>query len=348
MHAPIRSLLVSLVALAPLAGCTVDLGECDPTEAYALVYFRDPSDRANPRNGVPLYAGQASMQQSCGDGAFCHSPSALGSERYGAPFGMNFDVSLACTTGECSDAELARLADDRHRVYSRRHAIYEVVSRGRMPPGARGASVVASAGEYVYIDADELLRCGSACSVQDGLTVKRQVMPTLATPEGRDILRNWLSCGSPLVEATEDPTSTPPSLPCGDVRGSVGECVVRVSSDIQPPDPSWPSIYASIVEPLCGRACHGPGPLDLRSDSMLDLSSQDTAYTALVGEAAKGSGCAGLGTLVIPGDSAGSLLIDKLGPEPPCGDPMPPTTVLLPDGVVAAIAEWIDAGAPPN
>jgi len=330
------------------AGCSPDLGECDPNAALTQVYFRDATNRANPRNGIPLYAGQALMQQSCGDGAFCHSPGAAGGERFGAPAGLDYDVSLACTEGRCADEDIGRLVDNQHRVYRQRHAIYEVVTEGRMPPGARGRSVVAQAGEYVLIDPEELLGCGSLCSVQDGLTVVREVMPAIGTPEGRRILRNWLSCGAPVVEATEEPTTTPPGLPCSNTLGTAGECIVRVAADITAPDPDWPSIYQGIIGPLCGQACHGPGDLDLRADSLLDLSDETTAYMALVGQPAQGSSCDGMGTRVVAGDSAASLLIDKLGADPACGDPMPPSTVLLPDEVIGAIAAWIDAGASPD
>jgi len=345
MRANVSTSLLALTLGLTTAGCEPDLGECDPTLALTTVYFRDAENRSNPRNGVPLYAGQALMQQSCGDGAFCHSQGASGSERYGAPAGLDLDVSLACTDGKCEDADIARLVESQHRIYDQRFALYETVVNGRMPPGRRGRSVVEQAGEYVYVDPDELLACGSLCSVQDGLTVVREVVPGVGTSEGRRILRNWLSCGAPVVEATEDPTTTPPGLPCSNTMGTAGECVVRIASDITAPDPDWASIYEGIIGPLCGQACHGPGELDLRSDSMLDLSDASTAYMALVGQPAQGSSCDGMGTRVVAGDSASSLLIEKLRPDPSCGDPMPPSTVLLPEDVIDAIAQWIDDGA---
>lgn len=51
--------------------------------------------------------------------------------------------------------------------------------------------------------------------------------------------------------------------------------------------------------------------------------------------------------LVVAGDSAGSYLIEKLGPSPSAGFAMPTGTNGLDPADLAVVASWIDAGANP-
>src|SRR5690349_6397429 len=88
---------ISSVFVAP--GCDPSLGECEITTARMVVY---------DTCGTPGYAGQALMRQSCGFGNYCHAENATGSNRYGAPAGLNWDVNLV--GAETTDADLlARL-----------------------------------------------------------------------------------------------------------------------------------------------------------------------------------------------------------------------------------------------
>ena len=55
------------------------------------------------------------------------------------------------------------------------------------------------------------------------------------------------------------------------------------------------------------------------------------------------------GPVIIPGDSENSILIQKLGDEPPFGDQMPQMgPPYLDPATIALIAAWIDEGALPE
>jgi len=79
----------------------------------------------------------------------------------------------------------------------------------------------------------------------------------------------------------------------------------------------------------------------------LDLSS-GVAWGALVNHPAPAAESCG-GTLVVPGDPAGSYLMQKLESDHPCsGSRMPQGDILpipLPDCVVALVRGWISGGA---
>ncbi len=94
--------------------------------------------------------------------------------------------------------------------------------------------------------------------------------------------------------------------------------------------------------------CHGAPP-DPVANGNLRIHYMDPmgAYMSLVNVTSTGTKC-GMGKkLVIPGDSANSLLIQKFSDTPPCGDKMPigkPLTAAQ----VKQIADWIDMGAMNN
>ncbi len=54
------------------------------------------------------------------------------------------------------------------------------------------------------------------------------------------------------------------------------------------------------------------------------------------------------GPAIVPGNSAGSLLIQKIGPTPPFGARMPFGGTPLPDSTIRMISAWIDQGALDN
>lgn len=153
--------------LLSLADCTSDLGACDEAEARRIVFTDDEA-------GSPAYAGQALIHQSCGEGAFCHSPDIPAADRYGAPAGLDFDLSLA------TDApSVERLRRGQLELYRHRELAMRTVERGTMPPSGVGREVVDAATRY-------------------------RNLPAIDTPEGRAILRNWLACGAPVVERTAE------------------------------------------------------------------------------------------------------------------------------------------------
>src|SRR5690606_26116603 len=125
--------------------------------------------------------------------------------RYGAPAGLSFDVSLACLDREeCpSDSEgVARLAEDQQRVFDYARAILSSVESGWMPPDGVGERLA----EEQF---GTLVDIGAKLTLEDG-----EPVPALGTPEGDEILRNWLACGAPVVESTGLPTGGRPGDLC--------------------------------------------------------------------------------------------------------------------------------------
>lgn len=315
-----------------LFGCRAELGECDE-RAVSKMVFLDTDSPADPRRGVPMYAGQALMVTSCGGDRFCHSSADIAPDlRYGVPDGLSFDPSLACYDPEgCSEEERARLEAEQERIFHMSREILRSVRRGTMPP--KGSPVASDRAERV-------VDIGTSMQLEAG-----EELPPIDSAEGKEILRNWLACGAPIVEFSALPAGGRPGDPCDRDPESVGECRRRVYEP-QPPEPRWESIYADVIQPLCGVSCHGPVPPNFIEESGLDLSDKDRAYAALIEEPAKGRDCAGMGTLIVPGNSNDSLFMDKLHPTPLCGDPMPSLGLTLDPSILEVLAEWIDRGAP--
>lgn len=295
--------IVALVVLAGATGCQTELGACDQASAERVVY---------DEMGVPAYEGQALMQTNCANTSYCHSSGIDAPDRFGAPGGLDFDVQLASTDDSLGSRD--RLERSLRRVRSYRHDIMGVIEDDRMPPGGE-ASTQALAGAPRWFDAD-----GNR-------------VPLFADSfEGLDVLRNWLSCGAPVVERTSPhPAGTEP---LGDV--------VEARIDIEP---TWTSLYENVVLPRCGRSCHAPGSEETEFN-MLDLSERGLAYANLVGVDGMGSFCSGMGTRVVAGDPDASLLYQKLSQEDPaCGSRMPQGGDPLPTPVLEAFRAWIQAGA---
>jgi hypothetical protein len=105
--------------------------------------------------------------------------------------------------------------------------------------------------------------------------------------------------------------------------------------------PTFTNVYA-IFTAKCGD-CHTPGD---GTKGRLDISTKEKAYQNLVGVKAAGRDCSGGGkSRVAPGNAKDSLLIDKLGPTPSCGDAMPEDGDPLSAAEITLITEWINAGA---
>jgi hypothetical protein len=107
---------------------------------------------------------------------------------------------------------------------------------------------------------------------------------------------------------------------------------------------TFTSVYAIIYSDCL--PCHSTG--GGKTNGKLDMSSKATAFRNLVGVAAAGTACAGKGTRVVAGNSAMSLLIQKLNPAPTCGKQMPSGMPALSSTPIALFAAWIDSGAPNN
>lgn len=77
------------------------------------------------------------------------------------------------------------------------------------------------------------------------------------------------------------------------------------------------------------------------------LVSAGQLHAELVGKAATGAECGPTGRiLVVPSDSANSLLYQKIAGMAPCGDnmPVPPSAPLSADKI-ELVRQWIDEGA---
>lgn len=105
------------------------------------------------------------------------------------------------------------------------------------------------------------------------------------------------------------------------------------------------ALYAEVFVAEGCVDCH-----DADAPGGLDMSSAEIAYQALIDAPAQGGKCAPVGTLrVAPGDSDGSLLVQKLEghdatSQPVCGKPMPQKEQLE-ASQIERVREWIDHGA---
>jgi len=298
------AILLALLAL----GCEPDLGACDEPAARAVVY--DP-------NGLPAYEGQALLIQSCGGGSFCHSEGIDAEQRRGAPVGLELDLRLAAVTPDVNEDALGRLARSQGNAFFERHGIWLQVQSGAMPP----AGFDVGTPEFQRIAAGE----------REG-----PPLPSIESDEGRDLLRNWLACGAPVVERT---------LPRADGNeNTVGDTEPTVETT--PVEPTWPAIYERIVRTSCAFSlCHD----DETAAGALDMSTADIAYEALLGPAA-GRLCTGFGgARVVAGEPDASLLMHKLvgntGDGPVCGKRMPSAGNYLSESRIDSVREWIAAGA---
>ncbi|MBW2718097.1 MAG: hypothetical protein JRD94_05935 [Deltaproteobacteria bacterium] len=89
--------------------------------------------------------------------------------------------------------------------------------------------------------------------------------------------------------------------------------------------------------------------LDLTGTNVMDTTDWATeSWSAVVDALAADPGmCAGQGTVVIPNDASGSIMVQKLRHQQTCGTEMPPGQILS-ESLVQVIEEWIGLGAPNN
>ncbi|MFT3922991.1 MAG: hypothetical protein QM778_10685 [Myxococcales bacterium] len=167
--AGLRKLFTVVMLALPVGlglGCGDDLGECDDKAANELVYSN---------TWHVATKGQALMNDSCGNGSFCHSVGATGDARGGVAKDLNFDM-LPQPSGW-------------PKVMDHRDGIWKSIANGTMPPGKGGAAKL-SDGEWSF---DPWRRAGSP------------MLPKMHTKAGQAAFRNWLACGAPVVTQTEVP-----------------------------------------------------------------------------------------------------------------------------------------------
>jgi len=362
--------------LSSLLGCDRDLGECNldgTTDEGRFIDGPAALDIAyRGTDGLPMYEGQALVQSSCGDGAFCHSTAAEGSDRIGVPAGLDFDLALACNEAvdpTCADPgscdgnaqstyceQLQRLDSNHSRTNSWAGEMIGEIRNDSMPPG----------------DAGRRVRDDTPWFRPDGSQV-----PSFGSDEvdrAKEIVRNWLACAAPVVARTElAPSEQLQLTPCPTIDG---ETCVYTGPQGALPDPTWSSIYASLIFTSC-LLCHGPANANMDQNpdnpsgvipggaspeglAALDLSGSDLtdtsnwafeSHAAVFDVPASAAGeCEGQGTVVVPDNSAGSLMIQKMRAIQTCGAEMPIATggQSIPDATINVVAEWIDMGAPNN
>jgi hypothetical protein len=358
--------------LASIGGCKRDLGDCNidgqTSEGRPLSGPAAFDIAYRVVDGLPMYEGQALVQATCGNGQFCHSPAAVGSDRIGVRAGLNFDVALACTDetqdstctqpiqscdgGQTNSPYCTRLEglhNNQNQVNNWAEGMIQELRAGAMPPGEAGRAV------------RDPLQWVSA----DGTP-----LPPIESDEAKEIVRNWLACQAPVVARSEIAPSADLELAtCPSVDDEI--CVYNgPQGDL--PDPTWDDIYWSVMFTRCV-VCHGPpngnadqnpnnpfegqipGGASMTAVAALDLTGSDAtdttnwateSYPAVVDALAADPGmCAGEGTLVIPMDSPNSILVQKLRATQTCGTEMPPGQVLN-EPIIQVIEEWIDLGAP--
>lgn len=158
-----------LFAALLASGCggeDLEVDECDQAAAEEVVFSQ---------SGLVATKGQALLHDTCGNGAFCHSSAAKGSDRHGVQAELNFDM-LPTPAGW-------------PKVMENREQIWEAVVDGDMPPAESGKQVLGD-GEWMF----DYRRPEGA-----------DKLAPLSTREGKAALRNWLACGGPLVSQTQLP-----------------------------------------------------------------------------------------------------------------------------------------------
>ncbi|HEX7478155.1 MAG TPA: hypothetical protein VF331_10140 [Polyangiales bacterium] len=300
------SLLVLVLAVA--LGCEDSLGQCSMSQATAVVYTPD---------GLPYYEAQALVFEACA-GSFCHAAAATRDARYGAPHGANLDIGVLSGTSTTHD--LAVLKAGIAKIDSDREGLYDRVESGSMPPGKAGQ------------------RPPLAWKRDVSGTLTAAVLPAVSSAQGKELLRNWLACGAPVVAATTDFSASAAAAKLGAVLPGRSSAMTA----------TFQSIYDGLLGPKCV-ACHNSvAGNPYLTQQQLDFGDADKAYASLLGKAPFGRGaCAGKSQLVVAGDCKGSLLYQKLAltTPPVCGSPMPLGGATTASTTLAVLCQWIDAGA---
>jgi hypothetical protein len=112
----------------------------------------------------------------------------------------------------------------------------------------------------------------------------------------------------------------------------------------------YQTIFASQTYGCNTTACHGRMDGQSGSVGKLELLTKEAAYKDLVGVKSDSLACGdGTFTRVVPGNAAGSLLVQKLKADTvKCGAIMPISGIPIADADQARIVAWINAGACDN
>ncbi len=314
----------ALTALAMMfaSGCLPGAGECDERAATELAY---------DEFGTPAFVGQALVVESCAAG-FCHASGIEPEKRNGAPAGLDYDVATASTGDDLADLRSVALRAAQFRILQQYGMVLDQVRSGQMPPGGHAWD------DYQASATAHYTRPGP-----DGAPI---ALPSIRSPEGQEALRNWLACGAPVVERTEPRSDGLPN-PAGFTVSACDQTCV---------DPTWPALYAALIEPSCATPlCHAgglpAGKLDL-SDTATNVDTRAARVFARLFDAnggpapAQGLLCQQESIpLVTPGHSDQSLFYLKVADSTPaCGVRMPVSSSLSTQRI-CALRAWIDCGA---
>jgi hypothetical protein len=123
------------------------------------------------------------------------------------------------------------------------------------------------------------------------------------------------------------------------------EDAAKQAVEAAPAAPTFTQVYTDIISPICVQ-CHNPNGIGV-SMGHLDMSTKAAAFTDLVGVSAMGTACGGMGTRVVAGNAANSILFKKIDPNQgsPCGSKMPLGLTPLTEAQATEIEDWINAGA---
>ena len=101
-------------------------------------------------------------------------------------------------------------------------------------------------------------------------------------------------------------------------------------------EPSGVVSYNDDIQPIfnqnCGNSCH------------LNNSSGGLSLSSYNGLMSGGNN----GVVIVPGDGAGSVIVQKLSSNPPFGDRMPKGSSALSSHIIELITTWINDGAENN
>jgi hypothetical protein len=320
------------VSFASASGCSEDLGKCNEDEARRLIIDGE---------GRVLYAGQAILNQACAAGQ-CHASSATGELRQGAPKSLDFELVPAglAKAGEASVQSgkpplglnakaIAKLRKNQRVVFDNRELIWTQIVDGLMPPDGVGQSYREKAPGS---EADPTMPCQ-----------KKEALGSITSSDSRKILRNWLACGSPVVETANEEisesvlTATPAGVP-----GTVGQQMPICFDPATCDDPiTIDQVHELVFVPSCVSGCHEPGG----AYSPFDLSTVEKSYAALMTDS---PACEV--PFVVQNDAKNSYIVTKMGGESDleiCSGNLMPLGASEPlDCAVRRVAAWINAGAP--
>jgi len=313
-----RLLFAGLHVLAFFAsGCADDLGACEGSlQGRDTVLV----------NNTVVYGGQAIMNRACATG--CHASGASGADRRGVPAGLDFDLlpideGEAAGTRKVGTATIVKLKSSQieglrarqKKIVEHRSLIWQQVQDGLMPPTGMFDAVM-----------NNIIASSEKAPCTEGKPYSK-----LPVAQTREVLRNWLACGAPLVETNGSKV---------DKTRVAGAAGYQYPVCKKAPDAviTLESLFKTTLSE-CG-GCHDGGSLSSPPEFL--------SLTSLAKSLRTKSVC-GKKPFVTPGNPDKSYLLDLLeGPNPECNHEQMPKGGLGPLSAraIAEVSAWIEAGAP--